>query len=466
MFKQNFSYYNYFLVLSMVLIGGYFVASLFFINKTSDSDEKAESYRQLIEETDAILKHAYQMESHANGYLLNDQSDSYTRYKSSQCDLKTSLKLIRNHSTLKGAAVNHFDKLDRLFYSRLSIVDTLLKSKLLGVDRRNELMEQGSVIMDDVVDVLYEIRTLATEARKDNKATAIEAGKNAVFMFSVFGVIMMMIVVISFDKMRKEIKKNEQNAIEIAQINKEISEVNENLASFAYIASHDLNEPLRKVRIFGDLLLEEVNKVTPDKENVSDTVQRMQKATNRMQELIDDLLMYSRVSNAEHVVEQVDVKEVVENVIGDLQPRISDTGATVVIKSLPHQLEVDKTHLRQLFQNLIANAIKFRKKEEPLIVTITSEKIAGKFVTEVVNLAPNKEYWKIQVADNGIGMDEKYKDKIFAVFQRLHGRNEYKGTGIGLSICKKIVSKYKGDITVHAKEGEGATFIFFIPTNV
>lgn len=466
MFKQNFSYYNYFLVLSMVLIGGYFVASLFFINKTSDSDEKAESYRQLIEETDAILKHAYQMESHANGYLLNDQSDSYIRYKSSQCDLKTSLKLIRNHSTLKGAAVNHFDKLDRLFYSRLSVVDTLLKSKVLGVDKRNKLMEQGSVIMDDVVDVLYEIRTLATEARKDNKSTAIEAGKNAVFMFSVFGVIMMMIVVISFDKMRKEIKKNEQNAIEIAQINKEISEVNENLASFAYIASHDLNEPLRKVRIFGDLLLEEVNKVTPDKENVSDTVQRMQKATNRMQELIDDLLMYSRVSNAEHVVEQVDVKEVVENVIGDLQPRISDTGATVVIESLPHQLEVDKTHIRQLFQNLISNAIKFRKKEEPLIVTITSEKIAGKFVKEAVNLAQNLEYWKIQVADNGIGMDEKYKDKIFAVFQRLHGRNEYKGTGIGLSICKKIVSKYKGDITVHAKEGEGATFIFFIPTNV
>lgn len=449
----------------MLLIGGYFVASLFFINKTSDSDDRAESFRQLIEETDALLKYAYQMEGHASAYLLNDQSDSYIRYKSSQCDLKTSLKLIKNFSSLNGTSVCHFQTLDSLFKLRLQVVDTLLKTPNLTIDHRNRLMLQGAQIMDDVVEELYAIRGLATDARKKNKSEAIRAGRNAVSIFSVFGLFMMIIVVISFDKMRRAIRINEQNAQEIAMVNKEISEVNENLASFAYIASHDLNEPLRKVRIFGDILVEELAKPTVDKEQVQDTVLRMQNATGRMQALIDDLLMYSRVTNSVQQVEAINPQEVLANVLSDLEPLIQETGSNIEVDSLPDHLKMDKTHLRQLFQNLIGNAIKFRKNDTPLSVVIKSEKILSNSVQEPVNLAPNKRYWRVAVSDNGIGLDEQYKDKIFAVFQRLHGRNEYKGTGIGLSICKRIISKYDGDITVAAKEGEGATFIFFIPVN-
>ncbi len=463
MLKQNLSYYNYFLILSMVLIGGYFVASLFFINKTSDSDEKAESFRQLIEQTDDLLKHAYLMESHANGYLLNSQSNSYIRYKSSQCDLKQALKQLIMSSVYGIDAQSHFNELDSLFHIRLKIVDNLLKDNNITILERNDLMEKSSLVMDSILEVLYDIRALATEARRENKENAIKAGKNAVFIFSIFGLVMMMIVIISFDRMRKEIKKNEESAIKINQINKELSEVNENLASFAYIASHDLNEPLRKVRIFGDFLLEEINNPNFDKENVSDTVNRMQKATIRMQELIDDLLMYSRVTNAAVEVEKVQVKEIVDNVLNDLNHSIEEAGAKVEIVSLPDYLEVDKTHLRQLFQNLISNAIKFRKENELLKITIESEKVKGKFAQQNVNLAPEKHYWEISVQDNGIGMEDIYADKIFAVFQRLHGKNEYKGTGIGLSICKKIISKYKGGITVNSTEGVGATFIFYIP---
>lgn len=463
MANNNLSYYNYFLILSMVLIGGYFVASLFFINKTSNSDEKAESYRQIIEQTDNLLKHAYLMQSHVNGFLLNDQSDSYIRYKSSQCDMKMALQALVTNPTLMDKASLHFEQLENLVEERLSLIDTLLKKNDLAPIRRNRLMEKGTVLMDDIVDVLYEVRTLSTDARKENKATAIKAGKNAVFIFSFFGIVMMIIVIISFDRMRKEIKKNEENAKQIFEINKELTEVNENLASFAYIASHDLNEPLRKVRIFGDFLIEEINKEKVDAEQLKDTVGRMQKATTRMQELIDDLLMYSRVTNSSATIEKVVVKEVVWNVLNDLNHLIEEAQADIDVQSLPVELEVDKTHLRQLFQNLLSNAIKFRKPEEPLEISITSKKVRGEDVTYSVNLAPNHDFWQIAIADNGIGMEEKYFERIFAVFQRLHGKNEYKGTGIGLSICKKIVSKYKGDITVLSKEGIGSTFVIFIP---
>jgi light-regulated signal transduction histidine kinase (bacteriophytochrome) len=160
----------------------------------------------------------------------------------------------------------------------------------------------------------------------------------------------------------------------------------------------------------------------------------------------------------------VDLENVVTSVLSDLEVRIKESGIKINVDELPKNIKVDEIQMRQLFQNLISNAIKFRGKEKTSIIEISSSKIESNEVPyeEVTELIADK-YWKINVKDNGIGFDQQYANKIFAVFQRLHGRSTYEGTGIGLSICKKICENHKGFIAVSSKEGEGSIFSIYLP---
>lgn len=334
---------------------------------------------------------------------------------------------------------------------------------LLHNDLRIESMKIGAQIMDSITIILNEIRTESANLRTENQKNAVASTRNAMFMLSFFGIVMLAIVVISFDKLKTEIQQNEKQKEEIVAINSELKSLNENLENFAYVASHDLNEPLRKIRTFGDLVQDEVQNESTDFDIVVNHIQRMQFSAERMQELIQDLLSYSRAS-IDEPKSTVNLRKIIDSVIGDLQPLIQENNATITLEKLPESLKGHDVQLRQLFQNLIANAIKFLKPDVPSSVLIHAEKVKGdEIVAPEGRIKTEQFYHKISVADNGIGFDEKYLERIFAVFQRLHGRNEYKGTGIGLSICKKITENHKGFITAKSKEGEGATFIVYLP---
>ncbi len=226
----------------------------------------------------------------------------------------------------------------------------------------------------------------------------------------------------------------------------ELARSNEELDAFAYIASHDLQEPLRKIQSFGDRLKSKAERLLD--EQALDYLARMQNASGRMQKLIQDLLAYSRVSTSVEPFAPINLNQVVEDVLGDLEIRLQETGAVIEVAPLP-TLDTDPSQMRQLFQNLISNALKFQREGVAPAIKIGSE--------------ANGAVCQITVADNGIGFDEKYSERIFGVFERLHGRGEYEGTGIGLAICRKIVQRHGGTIIAQGVPGAGATFIITLP---
>ena len=240
----------------------------------------------------------------------------------------------------------------------------------------------------------------------------------------------------------------------MVEYTKKLERSNRELVDFAYVASHDLQEPLRKIEAFGDRLVKKYISVLPEEGQMF--VGRMQSAANRMRQLINDLLSYSRVTTAAAPMQTVALNDVLSGVLSDLQIRIEETGATIEVGELP-KIEADPMQMRQLFQNLIGNAIKFRKKDVDPVVRIAAEFI----VTQ--DLAVPGRAVTIKVADNGIGFEQQFKDQIFVIFQRLHSRNEYEGTGIGLATCRKIVERHQGLIDAIGIQGEGSTFLITLP---
>jgi two-component system sensor kinase FixL len=239
----------------------------------------------------------------------------------------------------------------------------------------------------------------------------------------------------------------------------ELERSNRDLEQFAYVASHDLQEPLRKIRAFGDRLELKCKDLLD--ETAQECVTRMQSAAARMQELIEGLLTLSRVTTRASEFEQVDLGEVVRQVVSDLEAQIERVGGRVEVGRLP-TIQAEPLQIRQLLQNLIANALKFHKADEPPVV-----KVEARYVTPRDQRHAQKsltdEKCRITVEDNGIGFDEQYTDRIFGIFQRLHTRDLYEGTGIGLAICRRIAEYHGGEIDVHSVPGQGTTFEVVLP---
>ena len=234
---------------------------------------------------------------------------------------------------------------------------------------------------------------------------------------------------------------------------------NNELQEFASVASHDLQEPLRKIQAFGDRLKLKCGAALS--ETGHEYLERMQDAARRMQTLLHDLLTLSRVTSKAQPFESVQLGDVVRQVASDLEVRIEQLGATVGIESLP-TVEADASQMRQLFQNLISNALKFQRPDcKPEVIISSKTLVADEKI--IPGAFPGDEVCQVFIQDNGIGFDEKYAERIFTVFQRLHSRSEYEGTGIGLAVCRKIMERHGGIITAKSAEGEGATFIVTLP---
>jgi PAS domain S-box-containing protein len=234
---------------------------------------------------------------------------------------------------------------------------------------------------------------------------------------------------------------------------------NRELQDFAYVASHDLQEPLRKIEAFGDRLQSKCGDALSEDGRMY--LERMRNAATRMRSLINDLLTYSRVTTKAQPFVPTDLNVVLEGVVSDLHVAIERSGARIEAGRLP-TIDADATQMRQLLQNLIGNALKFRKPDAPPVVTVSGERVTDTKHASSTD-EPDGNWCRITVADNGIGFDQKYADRIFNMFERLHGRGEYEGTGIGLATCRKIVERHGGTIEARSVPGEGSTFVVSLP---
>ena len=261
---------------------------------------------------------------------------------------------------------------------------------------------------------------------------------------NIFRAFLLIIVGFVVALLSENISKTESKLKEAME---ELIRSNEELQQFAHAASHDLQEPLRTIISFSQLL-EDKYKDKIDK-NGKEFIQFITEGANRMRTLINDLLKYSRIATHTQPLQETNLNDILKTVLSNLQQSIKESNATITYKELP-SIFINKSHMIQLFQNLISNALKFKKEIPPKIY---------------IDAIKKENEWIFSVKDNGIGIEKKYFDRIFNIFQRLHSREEYPGSGIGLAICKKIIQRYNGKIWVESKIGEGSTFYFTIQIN-
>lgn len=240
---------------------------------------------------------------------------------------------------------------------------------------------------------------------------------------------------------------------------KELNRSNKELEDFAYIASHDLQEPLRKFNTFGERLQMKYGNVLEEDGNFY--LSRMMAAAGVMRALIENLLEYSRITGANHEFVKVSLSDVVKQVVANQELRIEEAGASVTMDELP-EVEAIPSQMHQLFNNLISNALKFRKPGVAPQISVSVRKLTFEELLSLPLLG-KKDVHRIEIKDNGIGFSQEDAEKIFQIFQRLHGKAEFEGTGIGLSICKRIVEMHNGFIHAQSAPGEGASFIIILP---
>lgn len=265
--------------------------------------------------------------------------------------------------------------------------------------------------------------------------------------------------------LQKEVEERKASEQRVKHLNEQLvannaslKQMNEELDQFAYMASHDLQEPLRKIQVFSDKILRN-NNFDPDSEKYFGKIINSSK---RMQHLINNLLDFSRHTASSNDFRRTSLTELVKNVLMELEVEIEKSNARINYENLPVVSAVPGL-MQQLFYNLFSNAIKFRKPSVDLVIDIKAEKMNPVDVSKFIKYGQGKKYYKITVQDNGIGFDDKYAEDIFRVFKRLHSYHEYEGTGVGLSICKKIVEKHNGFIKAESTIDNGSTFIIGLP---
>lgn len=333
------------------------------------------------------------------------------------------------------------------------------------------LSNEGNTLMNQMRELTDELQQTEYDRLRQQRAEALDVQQQVILTLVFATAAGLILAAVVYVLVGRQLQRQQQDAEKLALTNEELENMitertvaleryavelqsrNRELQDFAFVASHDLQEPLRKIRSFGDRLAQ---KYADRLGEGADYIRRMQLAATRMSRLIEDLLTFSRITSQSKKYELVELQGILSDVIEDLYVTIEARGAKITNDPLP-TIDADATQMHQLLQNLIGNAIKFVPPERQPVINITTRI----FIPE--DDSDDVSWVEIAISDNGIGFEEQFVDRIFTPFQRLHGKDEYPGTGIGLSICRRIVEYHHGVIQVKSEPGRGATFTVKLP---
>lgn len=419
---------------------------------------------EVITELNGILSLVKDVETSTRGFVATRDTLFLGPYRQARPRVQPRLsrlrQLIADNPTQQSAA----DTLARLVAAKIDISDRQIlntRRQLLDTDQQTYL-RLGKVWMDQLRVHTARMITHEQTLLSHRRALADRTFQISLLITLLLFLLTLVILLAAGTVLNRELRRRAANEAQLRAYDEQLTEQirqletsNQELERFAFVASHDMQEPLRKILTFGELLRQH----QPTGAESHTYLNKMLTSATRMSTLIRDLLSFSRLKNQSEAVEKLNLNEVVQRVLTDLELPIQASGATLSLGTLP-TLEAVPSQMEQLFTNLIGNALKYRQPGISPRISLTAGPVEGHHYP---GLNPAQVYQQLTLTDNGIGFDEKYLGHIFEVFQRLHPKAQYEGTGVGLAICQRVVANHHGYITARSREQAGTTFIVILP---
>jgi signal transduction histidine kinase len=438
---------------------------VFALNKKDrDSTLRAVHSARIIMKLEDISSAVHELEGLQRGYLLTHHPEFIPRYSALTTQLVQDLAILHKIVSHNPVQLANAQELEQLMKKELLVLKTRMDSP---VSDTHELVTV-TMVMSGAIAKLSVMKDLEEMLMKKRLADSREWFKQSTISVVISVITAAFLIVTAYLILIREYRQKvvaEQKLLSFQQLLKEKIEKldvsNKELEQFAYIASHDLQEPLRKIITFNERIRHKfTDSISPE---MKDYLDRVSGAAGRMRILIDELLAYSRVSKKELKRTDTDLEQVISVIKDNCEVLIQNRQVRFVQHHPLPVILADRTQMIQLFQNLVSNAIKFTPPDVSPVIEFSCSVVGREALSEEPVAPAYDQYDKICVKDNGIGFEETYFEKIFVIFQRLHGRSEYEGSGIGLSICKKIVENHEGYIKAWSEHGKGAEFSVFMP---
>ncbi|WP_461151264.1 sensor histidine kinase [Spirosoma pulveris] len=450
-------------IVAMVLIASGFAISFYSYNRYGGDMQRVRHTYDVISALENIMSLMKDVETGSRGYVITNDSAYLEPYNQAIQLLPSQLEHLQTLTNDNKIQIKRRQVLEQLIKDKLAITDARLD--ILPFDRRNNAISAESKRRMDLlrkhVALMIDTERVLMEAR--NRQADNSFSKTLIIIFAL-SLMTFLTLFILYRLLEKELAHRQQTADKLmaydSQLRGQIRQLeasNEELERFAFVASHDLQEPLRKIQSFSNLITERYANLFD-----ADSMLFMSKIANsaeRMSKLIKDLLNFSRISSHQEEFKVVSLHEVVQRILDDQELRIKGMDVKLEIGDLPI-IEGIASQMDHLFNNLVSNALKFVRPGVRPLLRIQARVVDSETYPDLI---ADRRYFEISIEDNGIGFDEKYVDHIFKVFQRLHGKSAFEGTGIGLAICKRVVMYHHGYITARSQPNEGATFVVVLP---
>ncbi len=434
-------------------------------NKIKDSTNYAvsvEHTHEVLRKSEELISILKDFETGQRGFLLTKERVFLEPYYRAESQINNVYRVLRAQIKDNELQAKRLDTLRSAILSKIRLLRLNIKQIEQNQQLDKNLFFLGKVEMDKIRVIVNRFQVTerqllaerrALKSKNDSQTTSV------LMMLSIFSFLLLFIsFLLIFLELQRRLKFQHQLENKIDELNRS----NADLEQFAYVSSHDLQEPLRKIRAFSDRLARKHGDAL--NEDGKENLEKITISAERMQNLINDLLDFSRLVNRKEVkFQEINLREVVDRVINDLSVKIEEKKAEINVEKLPYIWGVS-FQLNQLFLNLVSNALKFADNERTPVIEITCNVVKGADIKGIEKIRAEADYHKIIVSDNGIGFEETYAEKIFVIFQRLHARNHYEGTGVGLAICRRIMSNHNGFIFAESQLGEGSRFILYFPT--